>query len=339
MAKLDLLEGDDGIVTPVDYKKGKRPHVEAGAYEPERVQLCAQALILEDNGYRVGDRFLWFAGSRERVPVQFDEELRARTATAAASLRLAASTRRIPPPLENSKECNRCSLLPICLPDEVNLFRTGAVPRTPPPPPVDGALPLYVQQPGARIGKEGEVLVIKAPVARTADKERDEAFRDKKEEVRVVIGEVSELVLAGPVNLSTPALHALMKAEVPVAWMSSGFWYLGTTGGRGPRSAATRMAQYRLRDDGIGRLAFARALVDAKLKNQRTLRRRNWRGGERAPKPLGSLLFLDIVHILEDCRRTHAPSYTDPLANPADSCYRPSGSRVGPSPAERPGPH
>ena len=38
---------------PVDFKKGKPPHVAAGAYEPERVQGCVQAMILDDNGYRV----------------------------------------------------------------------------------------------------------------------------------------------------------------------------------------------------------------------------------------------------------------------------------------------
>jgi CRISPR-associated protein Cas4 len=48
IAKMDLIEGEDGTVTPVDTKKGKRPHVAEGAYEPERVQVCAQALILED---------------------------------------------------------------------------------------------------------------------------------------------------------------------------------------------------------------------------------------------------------------------------------------------------
>ena len=48
---MDLIEGEDGTVTPVDTKKGKRPHVAEGAYEPERVQVCAQALILEDAGY------------------------------------------------------------------------------------------------------------------------------------------------------------------------------------------------------------------------------------------------------------------------------------------------
>jgi CRISPR-associated exonuclease Cas4/CRISPR-associated protein Cas1 len=284
VAKFDLLEGEDGAVIPVDYKKGKRPHVEAGAYEPERVQLCAQALILEDNGYRVAEGFLWFAGSRERVRVEFDESLRARTLEAANGLRLAAAARRVPPPLENSKKCIRCSLLPICLPDEVNLFRTGAVPRTQPPP-ADSALPLYVQQPGARIGKDGEVLIIKAPAERSPDAERDEAMKDVETETRIAIGDVSELVLAGPVNLTTPALHALMREEIPVVWLTSGFWYLGTTGGRGPRSAAARAAQYRLREDPAGRLAFARSLVDAKLKNQRTLLRRNWRGPEAEREP------------------------------------------------------
>ena len=80
IAKLDLVEAADGAVTIVDYKQGKRPHTAAGAYDPERVQLCAQALVLEDNGYRVEAAFLWFAGSRERVPVPLSEELRAMTA-------------------------------------------------------------------------------------------------------------------------------------------------------------------------------------------------------------------------------------------------------------------
>tara|TARA_X000000368_G_scaffold400937_1_gene373301 strand:+ start:11924 stop:12532 length:609 start_codon:yes stop_codon:yes gene_type:complete len=47
VAKIDLLEIEDGMVAPVDYKRGKRPHREKGAHEPERVQLCAQALILD----------------------------------------------------------------------------------------------------------------------------------------------------------------------------------------------------------------------------------------------------------------------------------------------------
>jgi CRISPR-associated protein Cas4 len=73
IAKMDLIQGDDGKVTPVDTKKGKRPHVAEGAYEPERVQVCAQALILEDAGYHVADGALWYAGSRERVRIVLDD--------------------------------------------------------------------------------------------------------------------------------------------------------------------------------------------------------------------------------------------------------------------------
>ena len=47
VAKIDMVESDGETVVPVDYKRGKRPHVPAGAYEPERVQLCVQGLLLE----------------------------------------------------------------------------------------------------------------------------------------------------------------------------------------------------------------------------------------------------------------------------------------------------
>ena len=59
---MDALAGIDirrigqgaGRFTPVDYKRGKRPHVPKGAYDPERVQLCVQGMILEEHGSRVG---------------------------------------------------------------------------------------------------------------------------------------------------------------------------------------------------------------------------------------------------------------------------------------------
>src|SRR5689334_22916318 len=42
-AKIDLVEGDEGAVSPVDYKRGSPPP--EGPYEPERVQLCAYGLL------------------------------------------------------------------------------------------------------------------------------------------------------------------------------------------------------------------------------------------------------------------------------------------------------
>jgi CRISPR-associated exonuclease Cas4/CRISPR-associated protein Cas1 len=60
--------------------------------------------------------------------------------------------------------------------------------------------------------------------------------------------------------------------------MSSGYWLHATTGGKGPRSANARQAQYAFANDKAKALAFARDLVIAKLRNQRTILRRNWRG-------------------------------------------------------------
>src|SRR5262249_42361036 len=122
IAKMDLIEGEDGAVTPVDTKKGKRPHVAEGAYEPERVQVCAQALILEDAGYRVAEGAIWYAGSRERVRIPLDEALRARTRAAIADLRLTAAAGRLPPPLVDSPKCTKCSLAGICLPPQLTFF-------------------------------------------------------------------------------------------------------------------------------------------------------------------------------------------------------------------------
>src|SRR5690625_2817565 len=82
IAKIDLIESHGNQVTPVDYKRGKRPHVARGAYQPERIQVCAQGLILQEHGYDCSEGYLYFAGSRERVRVKFDEELRNQTLSA-----------------------------------------------------------------------------------------------------------------------------------------------------------------------------------------------------------------------------------------------------------------
>jgi CRISPR-associated endonuclease Cas1/CRISPR-associated protein Cas4 len=267
IAKMDLIEGEDGTVTPIDTKKGKRPHVAEGAYEPERVQVCAQALILEDAGYRVTDGAIWYAGSRERVRIALDEGLRATTRTAISSLRLAAAAGRLPPPLVDSPKCTKCSLAGICLPDEVTFFRRGLAPR-PLNPSADTALPLYVQEPGARVTKSGEVLVIEC--------------EEKKTEVS--IGDISELVLHGPVSLTTPALGALLREEIPVTYASTGGWVLGHTMSTGHRNVAIRIAQSRAAFDERRSLAFARSLVSAKIRNCRVFLRRNFKAGDEAER-------------------------------------------------------
>ncbi len=300
IAKMDLIEGEDGTVTPVDTKKGKRPHVAEGAYEPERVQVCAQALVLEDAGYKVGEGAIWYGGSRERVRIALDDELRARTRAAISDLRLAAASGRVPPPLVDSPKCTRCSLAGICLPDEVTFFRRGLAPR-PLNPSADTALPLYVQEPGARISKSGEVLVVETEAGKT----------------EVPLGEISELVLHGPVSLSTPALGALLREEVPVTYASTGGWVLGHTVSTGNRNVAVRIAQYRAAFDERRCLAFARSLVVAKIRNSRVFLRRNFKTGDEAERDA----TLEALARMAD-RAAHAPSESELLGIEGEAAAR-----------------
>ncbi len=265
IARLDLVEGEGESVTPVDYKRGKRPHIPRGAYDPERVQLCVQGMILEENGYTCEQGELYFVQSKERVRVVFDDELRALTRNAIEGLRMIAAGGQIPPPLIDSPKCSRCSLVGICLPDEVNFLRTA---QTPPRPLIvarDEALPLYIQARGAKVSKKGEVLEI--------------SIEDQKvQSVRLI--DVSQLVLLGQVYVTTPTLHALMWREIPVSWHSFGGWFMGQTIGTGHKNVEVRTAQYRASFDPWVCLRLAKGLVIAKIQNQKTLLRRNWKHGE-----------------------------------------------------------
>lgn len=277
IAKLDLVEGEDSQVRPVDTKRGRRPHVERSAYLPERVQVGLQILLLREHGYSCEEGILYFAESRERVPVVLDEDLHAEVLKAVHGLRLMAASNRIPPPLEDSPKCPRCSLVGICLPDEVSWLRAGRIEPRPLAVARAEALPMVVQEHRARIGKDGDTLDVSVEGAKVATAR---------------LAEVSQLVVYGNAYLTTPALHELMRREIPVSWHSHGGWFMGHTIGLGHRNVEIRAHQWRQSfDDGFC-LRLARGLVAAKIRNGRTLLRRNWRG-EAPPDALLAALDRD----------------------------------------------
>jgi CRISPR-associated endonuclease Cas1/CRISPR-associated protein Cas4 len=274
IAKMDLVEAADGAVTPIDYKRGKRPHVDKGAYDPERVQLCVQGLILREHGYTCDEGVLYFVASRERVRVPFDDELIEQTVGAIGGLRAVAEGGETPPPLEDSPKCPRCSLVSICLPDEVNFLQREHQQPRPLAVRHDQAMPMYVQAHSARITRKGETLEVQ---------NREE----KLQTARLI--DVSQLVLMGNVSVTTPALHELMRREIPVSFHSYGGWFLGHTIGTGHKNVELRTAQYRMSFDERACLRFARRIIATKIRNCRTLLRRNWRNGDRPDETLALL--------------------------------------------------
>ncbi len=274
IARIDLLELDGDTVTPVEYKRGKRPHVARGAYDPERVQLCVQGLLLREQGYPCDQGILYYAGSRERVRVPFDDELIDMTHQAIHGLRLIAAGGHIPPPPDDSPKCPRCSLVAICLPDEVRYLKDHQIAPRPLFVAREDALPLYVQDNRARIRKKGDTL---------------EILVEDHCQARARISEIAHLVIQGNAHITTPALRHLMGEEIPVTWMTYGGWFQGHSIGTGHKNVEIRTAQYRASFDPAACRRIARELVRAKILNSRTLLRRNWHGDQPPDRILADL--------------------------------------------------
>ena len=274
IAKMDLVAVDGNEAVPVDTKRGKAPDIPEGAWEPERVQLMAQGLLLREHGYTCERGILYFAGSRRRVTIPFTPELETRTRDLAERARADARQNRLPLPLDDSPKCKSCSLAPICLPDETLVLQ--AAPRDPSAPASrrlyptrEDALPFYVVEQGAKIGKRGKTLVVQ----KSGEKLATVRLRD-----------VSQVVLCGNVQISTQTIHLLCECDIPVIYQSTGSWFYGMSLGIGLRNSYAREAQFRAARDPDRALTFARAVVRAKAANQRTLLRRN--GGSQVSQPL-----------------------------------------------------
>lgn len=292
VAKMDLVEADGRHVFPVDYKRGGPCETEDGeltAWDADQIQMAVQALILRDNGYSCDEAIVYYAKTKQRVRITIDDQLVERTMKTIEEARQISAEGTIPPPLQDSPKCPRCSLVGVCLPDETRQFvdlpcpRSGLVQGTlfdigrqvdatsesmslskgevrRLVPPRDDLRPLYLNTQGLYVGKSGQVLKIK---------EKGKLVQD------VRLNEICQLNLMGNVQLSTQAIQTLCQAEVPIAYFSMGGWFYGVTEGLGIKNIFLRREQFRLSDVPAFCLRVARALVAGKIRNQRTLLQRN----------------------------------------------------------------
>lgn len=263
VAKIDLVEAEGELATPIDYKRGKRPDIPAGAYEPERVQVCAQGLLLRRHGFKCEKAFIYFVSSKQRVEVELTDELVARTLALRDEAIAASALPVAPPPLVDSPKCNRCSLASICLPDEHNAVvgrATGKI-RTLIPP-RDDALPFHAMEHGAQVCKEADELVVRV--------------RDQ-EVGRARLLDISRVNLHGSAFITMPALREVLSREIPVALYSHGGYYYGRVEAHPHKNVYLRLAQFRAATNAERSLLLARRFVSAKIRNCRVLLRRNHR--------------------------------------------------------------
>ncbi|MBT3219369.1 MAG: CRISPR-associated protein Cas4, partial [Proteobacteria bacterium] len=191
IAKIDVVEQENGRTCPVDYKKGRPPKNPEQSWEPERVQLCAQGLLLQKHGYKCDKGVLYFAGAKRRVEVLFDEALVETTLAQRDAAREVLQSGQLPPPLIDSPKCPRCSLVGICLPDEQNVLNGHGDNVRPMIPSRDDGVPLYLELQGGKLSKDHDEILV----------------REKGSIVeRVRIANTSRVVVSGSASITTPLL-------------------------------------------------------------------------------------------------------------------------------------
>ncbi|MGQ9558316.1 MAG: CRISPR-associated protein Cas4 [Desulfurispora sp.] len=118
VGRADLIEVNAGEYRPVEYKKGRR-----GDWDNDEVQLCAQALALEEAlGRPVPEGYIFYAASGRRKKVLLDEQLRQRTVRLIEDVRQLLVSQSMPPAIYGPR-CRGCSVYPVCLPAEVERLK------------------------------------------------------------------------------------------------------------------------------------------------------------------------------------------------------------------------
>ena len=292
VAKMDLVEatlsrdGSVAAVQPVDYKVGAPREGADGLelWDADKMQLGLQCLVLRDNGYACDTGIIYYRKTKQRVPLELTSELEAWVISKIAEARVCAQGP-IPAPLVDSPKCARCSLAPVCLPDETRMLSIPTVenyatddargtanqspitdhhsPSSSPRrliAPRDEKRALYLNTQGYRVGCNDAVLKVK---------EKDRLV----EEVRVM--DVCHVALFGNIQMSTQAVQRLCDEDIPVTWFSMGGWFYGMTRGHSLKNVLLRIEQFRHAADPASCLRLAQQFVRGKIHNHRVLFMRN----------------------------------------------------------------
>ncbi|SFU30122.1 CRISPR-associated endonuclease Cas4g/Cas1g [Alicyclobacillus macrosporangiidus] len=281
VGKLDAIRRrEDGVWEPIESKHASAPRdsdrfrvgeweLEGGAWPNDQIQLCAQGLLLRANGFQTVAGQIFYRGNRKTIRVQFSEALIEATRSV---IRRAHELERepMPLPLRHSNKCFRCSLNAICLPDETLHLLGGA--ETP-----DGAVPhvrdivpqrddlatVYVSGHGSHVGKSGFELAIVGP-----DGQR----------TTLPMKDVRHISLFGNVQMSTQLVHECLEQGISVSYLTSAGRLVGMAHPLATKNVLVRREQFRHFDSEDTRTQLARAVIRAKILNQRTMLRRNGNG-------------------------------------------------------------
>lgn len=107
---------------PVEHKRGRRKKENW-----DRIQLCAQAICLEEMlNLPVPEGALFYGREQRREVVAIEDSLRRETETVAQAVHEMLASSQTPAPVYSAK-CDNCSMIDVCLPKTLSVCRTDSV--------------------------------------------------------------------------------------------------------------------------------------------------------------------------------------------------------------------
>jgi CRISP-associated protein Cas1 len=265
--RVDALRTRDGQTIPYEHKRGRCHRDEDNqpqAWESDRLQVLAYACLLESAlGIPILEGRIRYHADNVLVHVPLDETGRLAVKDAIQNANILRTSTHRPPVAENERLCSRCSLAPVCLPEEARLAHDREWQPIRLFPADDEREVLHVLEPGTCVGRSGDQIKMSR---------KGEAAQ------KMPIRQVSQVVLHSYSQISTQALYFCKEFDVGVHWVSGGGRYIGSFDSR-QGSIQRRIAQYGALSNAETCLALAKRLVQCRGQSQRKFLMRSQRSG------------------------------------------------------------
>ena len=271
MGKVDAVRKRDGKWIAYEHKRGRcmrGDKKQVLAWPSDRIQAIAYAALLaEAFGEPVTEARVRYHADNVTAIIHVDESAIADLKTAIARAQELQQTTQRPPITTNENLCTRCSLAPVCLPEEERIqsqeHQADEEPETANERTIPKLFPsrrqkqtLHVCVNKARVGRSGESIVVTS---------EDEFKKETKQ--TVPSEDIDSIVIHGYAQISTQAIHLCAYKGIAIQWMTyGGRFAAGTTAS--PGRVQQRIRQYAALDDESMRLRLAKALVHAKVEMQ-----------------------------------------------------------------------
>ena len=273
--KVDAVRHREGGWVPYEFKRGRVRRGDEGvdeAWESDRIQVCAYAMLLEEEtGRPVVEGRVRYLKDEVTVRVPLDDAARAEVRAAIARARTLRRETQRPPVTEHARLCLHCSLAPVCLPEEERLAAALVELEEPPADQQNGGavaarpetIRLFPEHP------QGHVLHVTRHDVKVSRRVETITIKDREGELiaEQPVHDLSGVVIHGYAQVTTQAIHLLASHGVSLHWLTPGGTYAGGLSS-GAGGVQRRLRQYAALSQDDERLALARRGCLAKVEAQ-----------------------------------------------------------------------